>query len=108
MTADDDAFPEDPGLAIERTLMAWARTAFAFAGLAALLIRFGLNEHDIALAAPVAALALAAGLAPLWLSRRAYAERSLPLMGFTELRIVALAMVAVGIGSAAVVVVGLS
>lgn len=105
---DEDGYPDDPGLAIERTLMAWGRTALVFVGLGGLLVRFGEREHVEALAYSVAVLSLVCGAVPYGLSRRAYAEQRLPLMGPAELRWVAIATAVISVLAGLTVVLGLT
>jgi uncharacterized membrane protein YidH (DUF202 family) len=40
VTAPGGGFDEDPGLARERTQLAWTRTAIAFAGLGGAIVKF--------------------------------------------------------------------
>lgn len=99
--------PEDPGLAVERTVMAWGRTSLGLAALAALLVRFGAQEHVEAPAYAVAALAmLAAGLG-WWASLVGYREGRLPFLSPGRLRAFGTITTVVFVGSAATVIAGL-
>jgi uncharacterized membrane protein YidH (DUF202 family) len=54
MRADDDPESADPGLARERTRLAWSRTAVGFAAVGAVLLKFELAVGLIVVAgAPV-------------------------------------------------------
>ncbi len=68
----------DEGVASERTVLAWERTAVASAAVAALILRAGIVEHLLGVAIPVATLLLAAGAAEWLFSRRIYQERDRP------------------------------
>lgn len=102
--------PEDPGLAIERTLMAWGRTSLGLVGIAALLIRFGEHEHELrveVLAFGVAAVALVLGGLCWSASRRAYAAGRIPFFRRGELRAFAVATTVISVGTAAAILAAL-
>jgi uncharacterized membrane protein YidH (DUF202 family) len=54
---------DDPGLAIERTALAWNRTSLGLAANAALLLRLGLEADEPLLACAASALVAAAAAA---------------------------------------------
>ena len=60
----------DPGLAIERTALAWRRTSLGLAANAALLLRLGLEGGEPALACAASALVAAAAAATWTYGRR--------------------------------------
>lgn len=99
--------PEDPGLAIERTLMAWGRTALGLLGLAALLVRFGESEHVEAVAFPVAAFAVCVSGLSYWRAHRAYHHEGLPFLSHGELRAFAIATTVIVIGTTGTAIAGL-
>ena len=107
MEHDHDQRARDPGLAAERTALAWSRTALAVAAVAALLLRIA-ERHP----APVAALltaciALLVALAMWAYGRHGYrpgAEARLASREPTVLRAAALAVAVVGFAAAASVV----
>ena len=71
----------DKGVASERTVLAWERTAIASLAVAALVLRAGIVEGLLALAIPVAALLVIAACAEWLFSRRIYAEHDRPYAG---------------------------
>ena len=68
----------DEGVASERTVLAWERTAIASVAVAALVLRAGIVEGLLGLAIPIAALLVFAGGAEWLFSRRIYAEHDRP------------------------------
>ena len=68
----------DEGVASERTVLAWERTAIASLAVAALLLRAGIVEGLLGLAIPITALLVIAGVAEWLFSRRIYAEHDRP------------------------------
>ena len=62
-TADENTRTADPGLAIERTALAWNRTSLGLAANAALLLRLGLEAHKPLLACAASAITAAAAAA---------------------------------------------
>ena len=96
---------KDPGLASERTVLAWSRTALGIVGVAALLLRFARVESVPAAGEVIAAGAvLVAGLA-WWHGRRSYGVTLRPA---GPVRALSLAVAAIAAGTAAVVAVGLA
>lgn len=61
--ADPKRRTDDPGLAIERTALAWNRTSLGLAANAALLLRLGLEANEPLLASAASALVGAAAAA---------------------------------------------
>jgi uncharacterized membrane protein YidH (DUF202 family) len=70
----------DEGVASERTVLAWERTAIASLAVAALVLRAGIVEGLLAPAIPIAALLVIAGAAEWVFSRRIYAEHDRPFV----------------------------
>jgi uncharacterized membrane protein YidH (DUF202 family) len=68
----------DEGVASERTVLAWERTAIASIAVAALVVRAGVVEGLLGLAIPLAAVLVVAGGAEWLFSRRIYAEHDRP------------------------------
>jgi uncharacterized membrane protein YidH (DUF202 family) len=68
----------DEGVASERTVLAWERTAIASVAVAALVLRAGIVEGLLGLAIPITALLLVAGAAEWLFSRRVYREHDRP------------------------------
>jgi uncharacterized membrane protein YidH (DUF202 family) len=57
MTGREFAAPQDSGLAVDRTILSWTRTALVAAALGALLLRTGIMHHSpLTLGAATAAL----------------------------------------------------
>ncbi len=69
----------DEGVASERTVLAWERTAIASLAVAALVLRAGIVEGLLGLAVPMTALLLVAGTVEWWFSRRLSDEHARPL-----------------------------
>lgn len=84
-----------PGLALERTVIAWARTAIGAAGFGAVLLRLGFRSGAASqVASAIAALVCAAQLAGA--ARTAYRRRGrAPRTG--ALRLVTIEVVALGV-----------
>ena len=88
---DDDPEERDPGLARERTSLAWTRTAISFAALGGAVLKANVISGLIVLAvAPV-----------VWqlgrVSRGRATRNDLPAVGATRLFIIALTIVAVSL-----------
>lgn len=88
---DDDPEEQDPGLAQERTSLAWTRTAISFAALGGAALRENVISGLLILAvAPV-----------VWqlgrVSRSRAARTGLPTVGATRLFVIALTVVAVSL-----------
>lgn len=104
--------PEDRGLAMERTVMAWGRTSMALVGLAGLLVRFGVElggghvQVEVT-AYAVAALTLITGGLAWWMTRDAYAHGRLPFLSRAQHRAFAAAACVVSVGTALTVLLGL-
>jgi uncharacterized membrane protein YidH (DUF202 family) len=69
----------DDGVASERTVLAWERTAIASVAVAALTVRAGAVEGLLALAIPIAALLVLAAAVEWRFSRLIYSEHDRPL-----------------------------
>jgi putative membrane protein len=69
MAGDNRAGPDDPRvfLAVQRTFLAWTRTALALMGFGFVIARVGLLPSDFAGGAGATPLAESAPLASLWL-----------------------------------------
>ncbi len=96
----------DPGLAPERTTLAWSRTALSLLGVAALTLRFARREGSVlGEAIAVGALLTAAGA---WQQgrRQSRAQRALPATA--ALRALAIAIVVTAVGAAVTVIVTLA
>jgi uncharacterized membrane protein YidH (DUF202 family) len=68
----------DEGVASERTVLAWERSAIASIAVAALVVRAGVVEGQLGLAIPIAALLVLAGTAEWLFSRWIYREHARP------------------------------
>ncbi len=68
----------DEGVASERTVLAWERTAIASLAVAALVLRAGIVQGLLGLAIPVTALLTLAAGAEWLFSRRVYQEHDRP------------------------------
>jgi uncharacterized membrane protein YidH (DUF202 family) len=89
--AGDDPEERDPGLARERTSLAWTRTAISFAALGGTMLKVNVVSGLVVLAiAPV-----------VWqlgrVTRSGAAEESLPTLGATRLFIIAVSIAAVAL-----------
>lgn len=93
----------DPGLAGERTVLGWQRTAFGLLAAAALLLRFAARESVLALGAAVAAGGLIAAVLAWWHSRRE--DRVLGSAAVP--RLLSVGVAAIAAGSVVTVVIGL-
>lgn len=99
--------PQEHALAIERTVLAWSRTALVLVGLAALLVRFGEREHVEAAAYAVAAVAVGTAAIFWRSSRAAFANGAAPLVGFAGIRLFATVVALISLGTAGTVLAGL-
>lgn len=68
----------DEGVASERTVLAWERTAIASVAVAALVLRAGIVEGLLGLAIPITALLVVAGAVEWLFSKRVYLEHQRP------------------------------
>lgn len=68
----------DEGVASERTVLAWERTAIATIAVAALVLRAGIVERLLGLAIPITALLVVVGAVEWLFSRRVYFEHERP------------------------------
>ncbi len=68
--------PGDRGMANERTALAWQRSTLSLLVIAALAIRTGLEEKQLAIACSLAAVLLAAAVATWLHGRAAYHRRT--------------------------------
>jgi uncharacterized membrane protein YidH (DUF202 family) len=97
----------DPGLAAERTVLGWQRTAFGLLGVAALVLRFAARESVLALGAVVAAGGLLAALVAWWHGSHARRIDGREPGAAGPPRLLSLAVAAVAAGAAVTVVAGL-
>lgn len=97
----------DPGLAAERTVLGWQRTAVGLLGVAALLLRFAARESVLALGAAVAAGGLLAAVGVWWYSRHDRRAEAGVQGSAVPPRLLSLAVAAVATGSAVTVLIGL-
>lgn len=111
MEHDHDPPARDPGLAAERTALAWSRTALAVAAVAALLLRIA-ERHPAPLAALLtASVALLVALAMWAYGRNGYRPGGRARVAAREptaLHAAALAVAVIGCGAAASVVLALA
>jgi uncharacterized membrane protein YidH (DUF202 family) len=97
----------DPGLAIERTALAWRRTSLGLAANAALLVRLGLEADEPALACAASAVVAAAAASTWTYGRRSvtYNRRAFhgahPVARPVALRAVAVATIITAIAGTA-------
>lgn len=104
MTQLPEAYERDPGLAAERTQLAWGRSTLALFGCGAAIAK-GLPNVTGMPGRPYAGLALCAFGAVAWLSgvpyarARAHPERVRPVARRRAIAALALGTVAVGIGA---------
>lgn len=96
---------KDPGLASERTALAWSRTALGIVGVGALLLRFARVESVPAAGEVVAACAVLVAALAWWQGRRSYGVTP---RSAGPLRALALAVTAIAAGTVAVVAFGLA
>jgi uncharacterized membrane protein YidH (DUF202 family) len=73
-----EAIDWDEGVASERTVLAWERTAIASVAVAALVLRAGIVDGLLGLAIPITALLVLAGALEWLFSRRIYREHARP------------------------------
>ena len=73
--------PDDPGLAIERTALAWNRTSLGLAANAALLLRLGLEADEPLLACTASAIVAAAAAAAWTYGRRSADQNRRAFLG---------------------------
>ena len=97
----------DPGLAAERTVLGWQRTAFGLLGAAALLLRFAARESVLGLGAIVAAGGLLAAGVAWWHGSHDRRIEGGEQGSAVPPRLLSLAVAAVATGSAVTVVAGL-
>lgn len=69
----------DEGVASERTVLAWERTAISSLAVAALIIRAGIVAGPLAVAIPLAAVMVGAAAGEWRYSKRIYAQHGRPL-----------------------------
>jgi uncharacterized membrane protein YidH (DUF202 family) len=100
----DDREPEerDPGLARERTSLAWTRTAIAFAALGGAVLKVNVVSGLIILA--IAPLVWQLGR----VSRSDSRDRGLPAVGTMRIRLITVSIVAVALLSLMVALLGKS
>jgi uncharacterized membrane protein YidH (DUF202 family) len=98
MPSDDDPEDLDPGLARERTRLAWTRTAIAFAALGAVLLR-----ED-----PVIGLAVVAASPLVWALGRIAGRSGPPRLRRGRLLLVTVIVTAVALLAAAAALLGRS
>jgi uncharacterized membrane protein YidH (DUF202 family) len=70
----------DPGLQLERTTLAWGRTALGLVANGALMLRFARETHPQAFAYVVGAVTMASGVAVWVQSRLDYPRRNAALL----------------------------
>jgi hypothetical protein len=96
MPSTADLVPGDPGLARERTALAWQRMALSYTSLAAVMLASAAHRQRLWLLVP-AALLFAVGAAVWLYARRRIGDPAL----FTARRPIALLAVAVGVAAVA-------
>jgi hypothetical protein len=62
MSADPASRPSDPGLAGERTTLAWARMGLTLLGIPAALLAYASGRNELAVAAAAVAMVLGLGV----------------------------------------------
>jgi hypothetical protein len=62
MSADPASRPSDPGLAGERTTLAWARMGLTLLGIPAALLAYASGRNELAVAAAAVAIVLGLGV----------------------------------------------
>ena len=97
---DDDPEERDPGLARERTSLAWTRTAISFAALGGVVLKSNVITGLIILA--IAPLVWELGR----MSRIGSPDKNLPAVGATRIRVITASIVAVALLSLLVALLG--
>jgi uncharacterized membrane protein YidH (DUF202 family) len=69
----------DEGVASERTVLAWERTAIATLAVAALALRAGVVHHELTVGIPATVLLVVAAVAEWMFGRHIYDEHDRPL-----------------------------
>ena len=97
---DDDPEDRDPGLARERTSLAWTRTAISFAALGGVVLKTNVITGLIIVA--IAPLVWELGR----MSRIGSPDTNLPAVGATRIRVITASIVAVSLLSLLVALLG--